>query len=92
MFIDVQVLTVLFAVEQVLAQIAAEHALLDDAAALKLRTRRTRLEEAAQEADQFAALAQYRLRRRRFRYFRLHRLWYFVADQLHAVAREESNL
>ena len=85
-------LTILFTVEQVLAKIAAEHALLDDAAALELRTRRPRREEAAQEADQFAALAQYRLRRRRFRYFRFHRLWDLVDDQLHAVAREEANL
>ena len=81
----------LLAVEQVLAEVAAEHALLDDAAALELRTRRPRLEEAAQEGDQLAALAQYRLGRC-FRYLRLHRLWYLVADYLHALAREEADL
>ena len=81
----------LLAVEQVLAEVTAEHALLDDAAALELRTRRPRLEEAAQEGDEFPALAQYRLGRR-FRYLGLHRLWYLVANHFHALAREEADL
>ena len=51
--------TFLLRVEQVLAQVAAEHALAHDAAAFELRARRSRREEAAQEGDQLAALAHH---------------------------------